>query len=157
MKKLIATTSSVVTFALAALMLVPAAFADAVFHSTHAGLSPVSGAPLRNGFVQINHANGPVIFAHDNYVLNGATPNATYTVTLHLSQAADTTCSSPFVEVPVAQLETNAAGNGVADAVFTPEVIDALGVHNSTVHVYFTVGFGSSVAYTTSCLTAQLD
>jgi len=79
----------------------------------------------------------------------------TYTVTLHLSHADDATCSSPFVDAPVAQLETNAAGNGEADAVFTPEGIDALGVHNSTLHVYFTLGTGGTVAYTTSCLTAQ--
>jgi hypothetical protein len=157
MKKLVSPTSLIVTLALAVLMLVPAAFADAVSHSTHADLSPVGGAPLRSGFVQINHANGPVIFAHDNYVLNGATPDVAYTVTLHLSHAADTTCSSPFVEVPVAQLVTNGAGNGKADAVFTPELIDALGVHNSTVHVYFTVSSGSTVAYTTNCLTSQLD
>jgi hypothetical protein len=143
--------------ALAALMLVPAAYADAVFHSAHVDLNPVAGAPLRSGFVQINHANGPVVFAHDDYVLNGARPDASYTVTLHLSHAADTTCASPFVEVPVAQLQTNAAGNGEADAVFTPELIGALGVHNSTVHVYFTVGSAGTVDYATSCQTSELD
>ena len=156
MKKLVA-TSSIVTLVVAALTLIPVALADAVFHSTHADLRPVGGAPLRSGFVQIDHANGPVVFAHDNYVLNGASPNTTYTVTLHLSFAADTTCSSPFVDAPVAQLETNDAGNGKADAVFTPEGIGALGVHNSTVHVVFTIGSGNTVAYTTGCLTAQLD
>jgi hypothetical protein len=144
------------TLALVALMLAPAASADAVFHSAHVDLNSVAGAPLRSGFVQINHANGPVNFAHDNYVLNGATPDTTFTVTLHLSHAADE-CSSPFVEVSVAQLQTNAAGNGEADAVFTPELIGVLGVHNSTVHVYFTVSSGSTVAYATSCQTSQLD
>src|SRR5439155_9977165 len=66
--------------ALGALVLVPAAFADAVFHSTHAPLSPVGEAPLRSGFVQINHMDGPINFAHDNYVVNRASPDATYTV-----------------------------------------------------------------------------
>ena len=87
----------VTALALAALVLVPAAFGDAVFHSTHAPLSPVGGAPLRSGFVQINHMDGPINFAHDNYVLNGAAPNATYTVMLHISTLSDTTCSAPFV------------------------------------------------------------
>jgi hypothetical protein len=143
--------------ALAALVLVPAAFADAVFHSTHAELSPVGGAPLRSGFVEIIHIDGPINAAHDNYVLNGASPNASYTVTLHISTDADATCSAPFVVAPVATLDTNGSGNGKVDAVFPPALIDALGIHNSTVHVYFTLGAGGGVSYTTSCLTSQLD
>jgi len=38
-----------------------------------------------------------------------------------------------------------------------PALIDALGIHNSTVHVYFTLSTGAGVAYTTACLTSQLD
>ena len=147
----------ITALAVAALVLVPAALGDAVFHSTHAPLSPVGGAPLRSGFVQINHMNGPVNFAHDNYVLNGASPDASYTVTLHISTAADATCSAPFVIAPVATLVTNGSGNGEADAVFSPALIDALGIHDSTVHVYTTLSAGGSVAYTTSCLTSVLD
>jgi hypothetical protein len=146
-----------IAVALGAFVLVPAALADAVFHSTHAPLSPVGGAPLRSGFVQINHMNGPVNFAHDNYALNGASPNASYTVTLNISTASDATCGSPFVSAPVATLDTNGSGNGEVDAVFPPALIDALGIRNSTVHVYFTMGTGAGVAYTTACLTAQLD
>jgi hypothetical protein len=147
----------VTALALAALVLVPAAFADAVFHSTHAPLSPVGGSPLRSGFVQIDHMNGPINFAHDNYVVNGASPNASYTVTLHIATASDTTCSAPFVVAPVATLATNGSGNGEVDAIFPPALIDALGIHNSTVHVYFTLSTGGGVAYTTACLTSQLD
>jgi len=143
--------------ALGALVLVPAAFADAVFHSTHAPLSPVAEAPLRSGFVQINHMDGPINFAHDNYVVNRASPDATYTVTLHISTASDTTCSTPFVVAPVATLATNGSGNGEVDAIFPLALIDALGIHNSTVHVYFTLSTGAGVAYTTACLTSQLD
>jgi hypothetical protein len=143
--------------ALAALVLVPAAFADAVFHSTHAELSAVAGAPLRSGFVEIIHIDGPINAAHDNYVLNGASPNASYTVTLHISTNADATCSSPFVVAPVATLDTNGSGNGKVDAVFPPALIDVLGIHNSTVHVYFTLSNSGAVAYTTDCLTSQLD
>jgi hypothetical protein len=140
-----------------ALVLVPAAFADAVFHSTHAPLSPVGGAPLQSGFVEIIHMDGPVNFAHDNYVLNGAAPNASYTVTLHISTAGDAACAAPFVVAPVATLDTNGSGNGKVDAVFPPALIDALGIRNSTVHVYFTLSNGGGIAYTTGCLTSQLD
>jgi hypothetical protein len=147
----------VIALALAALVLVPAALADAVFHSTHAPLSPVGGAPLRSGFVEIIHMDGPVNFAHDNYVLNGASPNATYTVTLHISTASDATCSAPFIVAPVATLATNGSGNGEVDAIFPPALIDALGIRNSTVHVDFTLSTGAGVAYTTACLTSQLD
>jgi hypothetical protein len=147
----------VMALALVALVLVPAALADAVFHSTHAPLSSVGGAPLRSGFVQINHMDGPINFAHDNYVLNGASPNATYTVTLHISSGSDTSCSTPFVVAPVATLATNSSGNGEVDAVFPPALIDALGIRNSTVHVYFTLSTGAGIAYTTACLTSQLD
>jgi len=147
----------VTALALAALVRVPAAFADAVFHSTHAPLSPVGRAPLRSGFVEINHMDGPINFAHDDYVLNGASPNATYTVTLHISSASDATCSAPFVVAPVATLATNGSGNGEVDAIFPPALIDVLGIHNSTVHVYFTLSTGAGVAYTTACLSSQLD
>jgi hypothetical protein len=142
---------------LATLVLVPAAFADAVFHSTHAPLSPVGGAPLRSGFVEIIHMDGPTNFAHDDYVLNGASPNATYTVTLHISIASDTACSAPFIVAPVATLATNRSGNGEVDANFPPALIDALGIRNSTVHVYFTLSADTGIAYTTGCMTSQLD
>ena len=143
--------------AVAALVFVPAALADAVFHSTHAQLRPVGGAPLQSGFVEIIHMNGPINFAHDNYVLNGAAPDASYTVTLHISTSADAACSTPFVVAPVATLATNSSGNGEVDAVFPPALIDALGIRNSTVHVYFTLSTGAGIAYTTACLTSQLD
>jgi hypothetical protein len=94
--------------------------------------------------------DGPINFAHDDYVLNGASPNATYTVTLHISTASDATCSTPFVVAPVATLATNGSGNGEVDAIFPPELIGALAIHNSTVHVYFALSTGAGIAYTTA-------
>jgi hypothetical protein len=79
----------------AAVVLAPAAFGDAIFHSHHVAMNAVGGTPLRSGFVEVIHTNGPIVFSHDNYVLNGAAPDTTYTATLHLSTAADTTCSAP--------------------------------------------------------------
>ena len=54
---------------------------DAVYHTQHMEVEAVGGAPLRSGFVQNIKANGPTIYAHEVYVLNGAAPRATYTVT----------------------------------------------------------------------------
>ena len=41
------------------------ALADAVYHSHHYALSSVNGAPLRSGFVENIHVNGPNIAAHE--------------------------------------------------------------------------------------------
>jgi hypothetical protein len=40
-------------------------------------LVPVAGAPLRSGFVQNIKAEGPHVYAHEIFVLNGAAPGAT--------------------------------------------------------------------------------
>jgi hypothetical protein len=140
----------VVTLALA-----PSALADAVYHSAHVALSPVGASPLRSGFVENIHPNGPNVFAHEQYVLNGAVPNTAYTVTIHIASLADTTCAAPFLNLDTATLTTNAAGNGSATKVFTPA--DVGGLANSTVHVYWTVSSGGTVAYATSCQTITLD
>src|SRR4051812_2282491 len=122
--------SHVGTFALAAMMmgapvvLAGPAFADSVYHSGHYNLTAVSGAQLRSGFVENIHANGPIVYAHEQYVLNGAAPNTTYHVALMIFPG-DTTCSgTPAVTIPTATIDTNAAGNGVAYHVFTPADAD---------------------------------
>ena len=59
----------------AALVSAQSAAADAVYHSEHMRLSPVGGAPLKSGFVQNIHPNGPNVYARERYVLNGALAN----------------------------------------------------------------------------------
>ena len=61
--------------------LAPLAAGDAIYHTEHLDLTPVGDATLRSGFVQNIKANGPQIYAHELYVLNGAAASATYTVT----------------------------------------------------------------------------
>ena len=103
--------------ALLALAAVPAAFADQVFHTSHAVVHPVAGAPLQSGFVNDIHTNGAVDAAREEYHLNGAQPDTTYQVQLVIY--ADQSCEgSPFLTVPTAMLSTNGAGNGNADATF---------------------------------------
>jgi len=103
--------------ALLAMAAVPAAFADQVFHTSHAAVHPVAGAPLQSGFVNDIHTNGAVDAAREEYHLNGAQPDTTYQVQLVIY--ADQSCEgSPFLTVPTAMLSTNGAGNGNADATF---------------------------------------
>ena len=102
---------------LLALVAVPAAFADQLFHTSHAAVYPVAGAPLQSGFVNDIHSNGVVNSAHEEYHLNGAQPNTTYQVQLVIY--GDPSCAgSPFLTIPAAMVTTNGAGNGNADATF---------------------------------------
>ena len=131
------------------------ASADRVYHSTHYALTALNAAPLRSGFVENIHANGPTIYAHEQYVLNGAAPNTTYHVVLMIFPG-DTTCSgAPAVSIPTATIQTNTAGNGVAFHVFTPA--DADGLHGATVGGLWTVSAGSAPDYQTGCATIVLD
>ena len=100
--------------------LVGPASADRVYHSTHYDLTALNAAPLRSGSVENIHANGPTIYAHEQYVLNGAAPNTTYDVVLMIFPG-DTTCSgAPAVSIPTATIQTNTAGNGVTCACSPP-------------------------------------
>jgi hypothetical protein len=150
------TKAGVGTGAVCAMMVLSAgpALADGVYHSSHYGLSAVGAAPLRSGFVENIHANGPNVYAHEQYVLNGAKPNTTYQVVLMIFPG-DPTCSSTPVSIPAATIRTNAAGNGVAHHVFTPA--DANGLHGTTVGGTWTISAGSSPDYQTGCKTIVLD
>jgi len=102
---------------LGALIAVPAAFADQVFHTSHAAVHPVSGAPLQSGFVNDIHSNGAVNSAREEYHLNGAQPDTTYQVQLVIY--GDPTCAgSPSLMVPTAMVTANGAGNGNAGFTF---------------------------------------
>jgi len=145
-----------VTTSIAALAALPAmAAADAVYHTQHMALEPVAGAPLRSGFVQNIKANGPTIYAHEVYVLTGAAPRTTYTVTNHFF-FEDPDCADPANDSPTdtAQLRTNRAGNGRADVFFVPaDVAGFEGVHG----VLWTVRNAGGEVYRTGCTTVTLD
>ena len=98
--------------AIAALAAAPA-LADQVFHTSHAAVHAVAGAPLRSGFVNDIHANGNVNAAREEYQLNGAQPGTTYQVRLVI-YPSQTCAGSPFLTIPTSLLTTNDAGNGTA-------------------------------------------
>jgi len=134
-----------------------AAGADATYHTAHIALSPIGGAPLRSGFVQNIHANGPNIAAREMYQVNGAAPNTSYQV-VAAGWFSNTSCSgSPTVRVPDAVLTTDAAGNGVADHIFTLADITRFGLHGLTFSATWTLFNGTTAAYTTDCEVITAD
>jgi hypothetical protein len=99
----------------------PLAAGDAVYHTKHIALHPIGGAPLRSGFVENIHADGPQVYAHELYALNGAEPDTTYQVTL-LLYAFDPSCVSDAVPIPTASFQTNPAGDGIGQFIFAREM-----------------------------------
>ena len=135
--------------------------ADAVYHTEHLALTPVGGAPLRSGFVQNIQAEGPTIYAHEIYVLNGALPKNTYTVVWngYLGDPSDgypgdprcTGDPSPF---PTATLNTNASGNARADVKYVPEDVEGLPSPIGVIWTFF--DSAGELAYTTTCTSVSL-
>jgi len=147
-------TTAVTAACVAALAALPAAAAgDAVYHSQHMQLEAVGGAPLLSGFVENIKANGPTIYAHEVYVLNGAAPRATYTVTNNFFDGP--TCAGPATDTDTAELGTNRAGNARADVFFVPaDVAGSEGVHG----VMWTVrNAADEIVYRTGCSIVTLD
>jgi hypothetical protein len=153
MKALVASTAAAVVGVLA-----PPAGADAVYHTDHLALSAVGGAPLRSGFVQNIKANGPQIYAHELFVLNGAAPRADYNVTRNFF-FFDTECGGePDFRSSVGQLETNHAGNARQDVFVRPDEIPAFLVGDDPHGVRWTVtDRAGKLAYQTACAAVTLD
>lgn len=131
------------------------AMADQIYPSEHIPLMPVGDEPLRSGFVENIHANGPVVFAMERYVLNGASPSTTYDVELDI-WIEDTTCATdPDLVLPSVSISTNAAGNAVGRIRFSPS--DAEGLRDTTLGIVWAVSAAGSVAYATGCEDVTLD
>jgi hypothetical protein len=132
------------------------AHADRVYHSEHLELAPVGDASLKSGFVQNIKAEGPVVYAHEIFALNGAGPKATYTVTRNFFPF-DPDCGGDngVFASDVARLTTNGSGNARADLFVRPEEAAGFeGVHG----VKWTVHNGAgAVAYRTRCTRVTLD
>ena len=135
----------------------PAAYADQAYHSQHYDLASIGRAPLQSGFVENIHADGPTVFAHELYVLNGATPNSSYQVMLSI-WVSNLACSgSPALTIHPADLQTNTSGNGEADHVFTPQNVEQAGLLGHTVSATWLLSTGGSPSYQTGCEVVILD
>ena len=136
------------------LLLAPNAAGDQAFHTLHADLHPVGGAPLQSGFVNDVHTNGVVNAAHEIYHLNGASPNTTYQVAIFLF-LLDPTCSTAPLIFPTAQLTTNGSGNGNADFTFPAGPPSPL--TGPTHGILWRLIGPSGVAYETGCNPLVID
>jgi hypothetical protein len=142
--------ATLVSFAL----LASNAAADKVFHTLHAPLVAVNGAPLKSGFVNDVHTNGVVNSAVEIYHLNGASPNTTYQVTI-LLYLFDPSCSTAPIVFPTTTISTNGAGNGNANFKFPAGPPSPLAGAKHGILWQFTGPNG--LAYETACNTLTLD
>lgn len=142
--------------ALLAVAIPSAASADSFQHSQHLDLVPVADAPLRTGFVENIHSQGPKNYAREAYVLNGATPDATFDVAL-LVHPFDPACQGPTgVVIETGSVHTNPAGNGQAGQTITPEDVTGFprGTHGVVWSLSDTAG---TPTYATACTAVTLD
>jgi hypothetical protein len=137
-------------------LMVGPVLADAGYHSSHILLLPTGGTPLRSGFVENIHVNGPNVFAREVYVLNGAQPETTYQVTLDIFVLDPSCTGSPGAVVPTAAITTNAAGNGQGSAVFRPADVPMV-LRNATHGIIWTVSDASGVVFSSGCEVVTID
>jgi hypothetical protein len=131
----------------------PAA-ADSVYHSQHIALMPVGEAPLATGFIENIHVNGPQVFAHERYVLVGATPRTEYGVTIQIY--GDAAATMWLAAMPTVAFTTNGVGNGVGHYTLplsgVPEAF-----HGLTIYLVWELATGGAVAYQTPVSEVVLD
>lgn len=137
---------------LAVLLAAAPAAADSTYQTERLTLAPVAGGS-GSGMVVNAHANGPEIYAHEQYRLAGAEPNETYEVWLLLGP----NCDALAPAVNTASITTNAAGNGAANYVFTFDFVDSLGVRGMTFAGAWQVLKDEVVVYQTGCTSIELD
>jgi hypothetical protein len=136
--------------------------ADQSYHTDHLVVSltaagSLAGHPaLRAGFVNNIHTQGPINFAIEDYLLNGAKPNTTYQVVL-LLQKDD--CSGVFL-FPFpngASVVTDSQGNGHSQAKVTPAEVAALGLHNKNFGIRWSFVSSGVTAYESQCSNVHID
>jgi hypothetical protein len=138
------------------------AIADQTYHTDHLVVSLTSagaaaGHPaLRYGFVNNTHTEGPINFAIEDYLLNGAKPNTTYAVILSL-QATDCSGAFSFSFANGATVVTDALGNGHSQANVSPEQVTAAGLHNTSFGIRWSFTANDVAAYVSECSNVHID
>lgn len=139
-------------------VMVSIAAADDVYPSDHIPFNPVGDQPLRSGFVENIHADGPQLYAIERYVLNGATPNTEFYIKplVYLENAG---CTAGLIPFPIENtVSTNHVGNGTTLVTLPPAA--AAGLDGLTINVRWQLVVGAPdgpVAYETDCAVIVLD
>jgi hypothetical protein len=131
--------------------------AAAPLPAQHFPLRPVSDEPLKEGFVEVIHPDGPEVYARHVYQLNGAGIDQSYDVVISIWTSSLACSDAPEFVLPVAVMVTNASGNGHAGVVHDPELLAALGLRGLTIGGNVTLYHDGAPAYTTGCKVLQLD
>lgn len=150
-------SASIAAFVLMSVVLLPGvAGADGTYHSPRILLPPVQGTVGGQGQVENAHANGPAVYAHEQYQLRGAAPGTAYEVTLTIYVENPTCSGAASFSLPSATLTTNAAGNAAGDHVFRPA--DAAGLPKNVPHgIVWTMSAGTGMTYQSGCEVVVLD
>lgn len=138
------------------------ALADQSQHTTRLSLTvtaagAAAGHPeLQSGHVVNTHTSGPVNFAIEDYMINGAKPDTAYAVVLLLFAGS---CSGPlaFPFANGAVLTTDANGDAHGQAKITPAEATAFGLHDTDWGITWTLVAGDVTAYTTACAQVHID
>jgi hypothetical protein len=130
--------------------------ADQAYHTERLEFQPVGGAnELRAGQVINAHSNGPIRYARETYMVNGAAANATYDVIIQVFFGGDCT-GTPDVALTTAVIETGAKGQGHASHVFVPADVAPFNPP-LTIHARWVLERNGTVDYQTRCTVINLD
>ena len=112
---------------------------------------------LRAGQVVNIHAQGPVVFAIEDYLLAGARPSTAYAVVLDFYIGS---CAGDF-QFPFANgvtLTTDRQGDAHGQARITPAEVAAFGLHDTDWGIVWTFVDPEGVAvYATACTDVHID
>jgi hypothetical protein len=145
------------TTALVAAGLSTSVDADGVYKTEHIRLLALGDNPLRSGSVTNIHANGPIVYANEQYHLNGAEANTTYEVFLEVWVGDESCSGNPMLALPTSSFTTNRAGNGHGKARFAPADVSPFPKAPVVHGVNWVFKDGPVAAYETGCQPVVLD
>jgi hypothetical protein len=145
---------------------VQAAYADRSFHTVQLPLvltaaGQTAGFPeLATGHVVDTHADGPTVYAIEQYMINRAKPSTSYQVAdvVWIGGCPSDPSAPPSVTLPTVVLTTNANGFAQGNYKISPDTITQFGLHGATLGIVWTLTSNGVVAYSTpSCISVALD
>ena len=132
------------------------ALADKAYHTERLTFEAVGDDPeIRAGQVINAHSNGPIRYAREEYVINGALANATYEVHILVFFGGECTDDSDL-DLITAELQTGANGQGHAYHVFVPADVEPFNPP-LTVNARWVLVRDGDVQYQTECTVINLD